>query len=49
MTCFFSLVCFLVDKGREGPNITLIGPLHRPASETPFKWHFAGVPMMAQH
>ena len=22
---------------------------HRPASETPFKWRFAGVPMMAQH
>ena len=22
---------------------------HRPASETPFKWRFAGVPVMAQH
>ena len=22
---------------------------HRPASETPFKWRFAGVPKMAQH
>ena len=22
---------------------------HRPASETPFKWRFAGVPMMAKH
>ena len=22
---------------------------HRPANETPFKWRFAGVPMMAQH
>ena len=21
---------------------------HQPVSETPFKWHFAGVPMMAQ-
>ena len=22
---------------------------HRPASKTPFKWRFAGVPMMAQY
>ena len=22
---------------------------HRSASETPFQWHFAGAPMMAQH
>ena len=22
---------------------------HRPTSEMPFKWHFTGVPMMAQH
>ena len=22
---------------------------HRPTSKTPFKWRFAGVPMMAQH
>ena len=32
---------FLDDDGREGH--------HPPSSETPFKWRFAGVPMMAQH
>ena len=31
-------------KGREDT-----AGRHRPASETPFKWRFAGVPMMAQH
>ena len=25
------------------------GPNHLPASETPFRWCFAGMPMMAQH
>ena len=43
---------------RGGPTFSLVNercqiPLksghHRPASETPFKWRFAGVPMMAQH
>ena len=41
---FLSLV--LVD---EGIQISLKAGLHRPASETPFKWRFAGVPMIAQH
>ena len=30
---------FLVDKGREDPNITISGP----------SWRFAGVSMMTQH
>ena len=37
----------------EGERIQILVPLkvghHRPASETPFKWRFAGGPMMAQH
>ena len=39
---------FLFDKGREDTNSSK----RRPSSarrETPFKWHFAGGPMMAQH
>ena len=41
---------FLVDEWRTDPNTTLSGQYnHRHASETPFKWRFAGVPMMAQH
>ena len=47
MTTFFVCV-FLVDEGKENPNITTRGH-HQPASETPFKWRFAGVLMMAQH
>ena len=39
---------FLVDKGREDLNTTKSGP-RSAASETPFKWRFAGVPMMAQY
>ena len=27
----------------------LLNGHHRPTNETPFKWHFTGVPMMAQH
>ena len=38
----------LVDEGREDPKNTKYGH-HLPASETPFKWRFAGRPMMAQH
>ena len=30
-------------------QIALKAGYHRPASETPFKWRFAGGPMMAQH
>ena len=36
---------FLFDEG-EDQNTT---SHHRPTSETPFKWRFAGEPMMAQH
>ena len=41
---------FFVDQGREDPNAyhnkrAIIGP----ASETPFKWRFACVLLMAQH
>ena len=32
---------FLVDAGRQDPNTTISGP-SSPASETPFKWRFAG-------
>ena len=39
----------IVDDGREDPNTTICGRYHWPASETPFKWRFAGVPLMAQH
>ena len=39
---------FLIDEGKEDPNATING--HRqPANETPFKWRFADVPMIAQH
>ena len=30
-------------------QIPLKAGLHRPASETPFKWRLAGGPMIAQH
>ena len=36
---------FLVD---EGIQIPLKAGQHRPASETPYKWRFAGVPIMAK-
>ena len=39
---------FLVDEGSKDQNYTKTGH-DRPASETPFKWRFAGVAMMAQH
>ena len=42
-------VLFLVGEGREDPKYHLKAGHYRPTSETPFKWHFAGVPMMAQH
>ena len=38
----------LVDEGIEEPNITMNGPLST-TSKTPFKWRFAGGPMMAQY
>ena len=42
---FICLFC-LVDEGIDDANITKMGR-HRPASETPFKWRFAGGPMNA--
>ena len=39
---------FLVDEGIEDPVMTINGP-STAASETPFKWRFAGGPMMTQH
>ena len=41
--------CFLFDEGREDRNTTKSGPSSAQASETPFKWRFAGGPMVAQH
>ena len=38
---------FFLDN--EWIKIPLKSGHHRPASETPFKWRFAGVAMMAQH
>ena len=39
----------LIDKGGKGPNTTKSWGNYWPASETPFKWRFAGGPMMARH
>ena len=39
---------FLVDEGREDPNTTISRPSSA-ASKMPFKWRFAGMPMIAQH
>ena len=33
----------------KGPNSTKSGCHYWPASETPFKWRFAGGPMMVRH
>ena len=38
----FFFFFFLVDEGREDSNTTIMVH-HRPASETQFKWRFAGV------
>ena len=43
-----TLTLFLFDEGKEDQN-PLKGSHHRPASETPFQWRFAGVLMTAQH
>ena len=46
-------LCFCMSVSQELYHarfqITLKAGHHRPASETPFKWRFAGGPMMAQH
>ena len=41
-------VFFLIDDGREDPNTSISGP-SLAVSKTPFKWHFTGMPLMAQH
>ena len=41
------ILCSLMRRGRN--RIPLLAGHQRPASETPFKWRFAGGPMMAQH
>ena len=41
------ILCSLVRRRRI--QIPLLAGHQRPASETPFKWRFAGGPMMAQH
>ena len=43
----FDNVFFSFNEGRERIQIKA-GP-YRPASETPFKWRFAGVSIMAKH
>ena len=43
----FVNVLFVVDAGVSIP-IPLLSGHHRPASKTPLKWRFAGVPMIAQ-
>ena len=46
-----TVTTFLLFSFYEGKRIkiALKAGHHRPASETPFKWRFAGGPMMAQH
>ena len=47
-----TVFCVFLDNEREKSHIPLkvlkVGH-HWPDSKTPFKWHFSGVPMMAQH
>ena len=40
---------FLVDDGRTEDPYKIKAGHHRLTIETPFKWCFAGVPMMAKH
>ena len=44
----FDNVFFFLMRG-ERIQIPIKADHHWPASETPFKWHFVGMPMMAQH
>ena len=44
---FFFFFFFYLCGGRKKPKPLKSGN-HRPSSKTPFKWRFAGVPMMAQ-
>ena len=45
---YFIFFSFFHYEGRR-VQISLVAGQNRPASETSFKWHFAGGPMMAQH
>ena len=47
LTFFFCFFFSLMRGGRI--QIPLLAGHQWPASETPFKWRFAGGPMMAQH
>ena len=47
LTSFF-LICFSLMRG-GWIKISLLAGHQRPARDTPFKWGFAGVLMMAQH
>ena len=40
---------FEADEMREVHNINIYMNHHWPASETPFKWRFTGVPMMRDY
>ena len=42
---FFFFFFFLVDEGSERIQIALKAGPHQPASETPFKLRFAGMPI----
>ena len=48
LTSFFFVFVFKLMKGGM-KRIPLLASHQRPASETPFKWRFAGGPMMSQH
>ena len=41
-------VCLKLMRGREEPNTATSGPPSA-ANETPFKWRFAGMPLIDQH
>ena len=45
---FDNVFFYFVEEELED-QIPLKAGHHRPASETPFKWRFAGEPMVAQH
>ena len=47
LTIFIVVVFILVDEGREDPSTTISGPSSA-RQRNAIKWHFAGVPMMAQ-
>ena len=45
---YFVNVFFLVNEGRDDPNTTIGGPTSA-RQQTPLKWRFTVVPLMAQH